>query len=60
MKKKLKHGKLVKPCPFCGKALYHAEQNYYYMCKTEGCFMNTHFVSESEIDVYNIRPKEKT
>lgn len=45
----------LKPCPFCGATLYHAVQNYYYMCKTEGCFLNTHFVSESEVDSYNTR-----
>ena len=39
--------------------MYHASQNYYFMCKTEGCFLNTHFVSESEVDAFNTRHGDK-
>ena len=44
-----------KPCPFCGREMYHAEQNYYWRCNSESCFMHTHFVSESEVGAFNKR-----
>lgn len=45
----------IKNCPFCGSNMYHAIENHYWMCQTKGCFMNAHFVAESEAAAWNQR-----